>query len=110
MGDEVTVFGSFKRNTVNLEKILVRSVVRNVERNPRCPVCGKRMESAGKGQGFRCKRCKTHKSERESEHLKRDLEEGFYEVPPVARRHISKPLVRMREDAEKFGFKIFPSR
>ena len=110
VGDEVTVFGSFKRNTVNLEKILVRSVVRRAERNPRCPVCGKRMESAGKGQGFRCKRCKTHKAERELEHLKRDLEEGFYEVPPVARRHISKPLVRMREDAEKFGFKIFPSR
>ena len=110
VGDEVTVFGSFKRNTVNLEKILVRSVVRSVERNPRCPVCEKRMESAGKGQGFRCKRCKTHKAERESEPLKRDLEEGFYEVPPVARRHISKPLVRMREDAEKFGFKIFPSR
>ena len=110
VGDEVTVFGSFKRNTVNLEKMLVRSVVRRAERNPRCPVCGKRMESAGRGQGFRCKRCKTHKAERELEPLKRDLEEGFYEVPPVARRHISKPLVRMREDAEKFGFKIFPSR
>jgi hypothetical protein len=27
--------------------------------------------------------------------LPRDLEKGYYEVPPIARRHLSKPLVRM---------------
>ena len=25
--------------------------------------------------------------------VKRDIKEGFYEVPPSARRHLSKPLI-----------------
>ena len=36
--------------------------------------------------------------------LQRDLETGFYEVPPCARRHLSKPLLRMN------GEKVHPSR
>ena len=94
-GDKIRVFGSIKKDTLNLEKLEVVRLVRNRTVNPKCPVCGKRMESAGKGQPFRCRRCKTTAAEKEVEEIPRDIEEGYYEVPPCARRHLSKPLVRM---------------
>ncbi len=62
------------------------------------------MESAGKGQGYRCRRCKTHAEGRVRQLLPRDLETGYYEVPPCARRHLSKPLVRMNDE------KVHPAR
>ena len=40
----------------------------------------------------------------ECDSLARDLETGYYEVPPCARRHLSKPLVRMNDD------KVHPAR
>jgi tRNA(Ile2)-agmatinylcytidine synthase len=108
IGDEVTVYGSFKDRTINLEKIELRKLNVKVERNPNCNKCGKRMESAGKSQGYRCKRCKTYSTEKEVQIVDRDIEAGLYEVPPVARRHISKPLIRLRM---KEGFSNYhPSR
>lgn len=95
-GDVVEVYGSMKRDTINLEKINVVEVADVwIEENPTCPVCGRKMESAGKGKGFRCKRCKTKKYEKVRRKVRRNLDRGFYEVPPCARRHLSKPLVRM---------------
>lgn len=95
-GDVVEVYGSMKRDTINLEKINVVEVADVwIEENPTCPVCGRRMESAGKGKGFRCRRCKTKKYEKVRRKVRRNLDRGFYEVPPCARRHLSKPLVRM---------------
>jgi len=95
-GDVVEVYGSMKKDTINLEKLKVVEVAEvYVERNPICPSCGKRMESAGRNQGFRCKKCKTTAKERIREKVERSLEPGFYEVPPSARRHLSKPLIRM---------------
>jgi len=41
---------------------------------------------------------------RDSRPIPRDLETGFYEVPPSARRHLSKPLARMK------GQNVHPSR
>ncbi len=99
-GDVVEVYGSMKKDTINLEKLRVVEVAEvYVERNPICPRCGKRMESAGRNQGFRCRKCKTTAKERIREKVVRNLEPGFYEVPPSARRHLSKPLIRM--DAER---------
>ncbi len=95
-GDDVTVYGSFKNRTINLEKIELRKLNVTVTKNPKCPHCGKRMESAGRSQGYRCKQCKIYSSEKEVQIVLRDIEEGVYEVPPVARRHISKPLIRLR--------------
>ena len=95
IGDVVTVYGSFKNRTINLEKIVLRELNLKVKRNPRCEQCGKRMESAGRSQGYRCKQCKTYSSEKEVQIEDRGIEEGIYEVPPVARRHISKPLIRV---------------
>jgi tRNA(Ile2)-agmatinylcytidine synthase len=96
VGDLVEVYGSMKRNTINVEKINVIKLAEiYVEQNPICPVCGRRMDSAGKGKGFRCKRCKTKSFEKIKVRVERDLDTGFYEVPPCARRHLSKPLIRM---------------
>jgi tRNA(Ile2)-agmatinylcytidine synthase len=94
-GDEVEVYGSMKKDTINLEKINILSMVKACLENPACPVCRKKMESAGKNQGFRCKRCKTKAWKKVLKRIEREVEEGFYEVPPCARRHISKPLIRM---------------
>ncbi|HID43969.1 MAG TPA: DUF1743 domain-containing protein [Archaeoglobaceae archaeon] len=94
--DYVEVYGSMKKDTINLEKInILKFAELTIKENPLCPVCGKRMDSAGKNQGFRCKKCKTKSNQKTIRKLRREIEEGFYEVPPCARRHISKPLVRM---------------
>jgi tRNA(Ile2)-agmatinylcytidine synthase len=62
------------------------------------------MKSAGREQGYRCRRCKLKAEQQEKKILLRDVETGFYEVPPCARRHLSKQLVRMK------GQKVHPSR
>jgi tRNA(Ile2)-agmatinylcytidine synthase len=91
-GDEVTVFGSVKDSTLNLEKIKIDRLNMQELRNPVC--CDKRMKSMGKEQGYRCDKCGTVKKERVIEPLQRNISPGFYEVPPCARRHLSKPLIR----------------
>ena len=104
-GDLVEVYGAVKKGTVNLEKMEVVSLAeREVEEAPVCPSCRRRMKSAGRGQGYRCRRCKTLAGGKVLVPLPREIEEGFYEVPPCARRHLSKPLVRMIEE------KVHPSR
>ncbi len=95
-GDLVEVYGSMKKRTINLEKINVIELADiYIEENPICPKCGKRMDSAGRNKGFRCKKCKTRAFEKIKRKIERKLDTGFYEVPPCARRHLSKPLIRM---------------
>lgn len=104
VGDEVVVYGSMKDRTINLEKIEIISLADQfIKQNPIC-TCGKRMKSAGRHQGYRCKKCGTSADKPKYISIKRDIEMGLYEVPPSARRHISKPLVRVR------GKKIHPAR
>ncbi len=106
-GDEIVVYGSVGGNTLNIEKIQIRSLAAKSEtQNPVCPSCKKRMKSAGVGQGYRCKKCKTTADSAVSIEVERDLEIGLYEVPPSARRHLAKPLVRMGVQ----DFELFPSR
>jgi len=96
-GDLVEVYGAVRNGTLNIEKMNILELAeRSVLETPICPSCKRRMESAGKNQGYRCKRCKTKAQGRERKAQPRDLEEGFYEVPPCARRHLSKQLIRMK--------------
>ena len=99
VGDELTVAGEVSDGTLKLEKFAVRSLVRTEPVNPTCPGCGRRMESAGRAQGYRCRDCGTSAAEKAERPVDRDLEPGWYEVPPVARRHVAKPLVRGGFDA-----------
>ncbi|MFA1612100.1 TiaS agmantine-binding domain-containing protein [Halobellus rubicundus] len=98
-GDELTVCGEVSEGTLKVEKFAVRSLDRTAETTPTCGECGRSMESAGRGQGYRCRDCGTSAPGPETVEIDRDLEVGWYEVPPCARRHIAKPLVRGGFDA-----------
>jgi tRNA(Ile2)-agmatinylcytidine synthase len=74
--------------------------------NPRCPRCGKNMKSIGKGQGYRCRRCKIKDTDVGVKATiieeKRPIYLGNYEVPICARRHLFKPLKRMKLPKNEF--------
>ncbi len=101
-GDEVRAYGSVRSEprSLNLEKleVLHLSSRRIKVANPKCPDCSKSMKSTGASGGFRCRRCGT-KLPYEAAELRvpeRNIEVGLYEPPVSARRHLSKPLGRMR--------------
>ncbi|ARS91120.1 tRNA(Ile)(2)-agmatinylcytidine synthase [Natrarchaeobaculum aegyptiacum] len=98
-GDRLTVCGEVARGTLKLEKFAVRDLVTTERVTPTCPDCDRTMKSAGRDQGYRCRDCGTTAPGKETVRLERHLEEGWYEVPPCARRHVAKPLVRGGFDA-----------
>ncbi|AFK23307.1 tRNA(Ile2) 2-agmatinylcytidine synthetase TiaS [Pyrococcus sp. ST04] len=96
-GDEVIIAGGVKEHegvlTVNLEKFYPVKLAPNIEYvKPRCPKCGGTMKS--KGEYLKCKRCgyKMPKILMAVERP-RGLKRKIYEVPPDARKHLSRPLV-----------------
>ncbi len=94
-GDEVVAAGSYKGGSLNLEKIGVSRLADAVRiRPPICPACAKRMTSAGTEKGYKCRACGERSREPEIERAERALRPGWYEVPPTARRHLARPLVR----------------
>ncbi len=103
-GDLLEAYGSVREGqsshgpTINLEKLRVVSLRRTTSVNPLCPRCGSRLTSMGSNAGFKCRKKGCHfrdPSLRKSEQpLERSLKEGFYEPPPVAWRHLYKPLHR----------------
>ncbi len=100
-GDVIKVFGGIgEQNTFNIEKFQVIKLNDVEYKNPICK-CGKRMTSAGKNKGFKCKKCGNKISSNEKVPIKvtRFLKNTqFYETPVSARRHLSKPLCRMYLD------------
>ncbi len=106
-GDHVAVCGECERRsvggemreTLKLEKFAVRDLVRTERATPTCSDCGRRMSSAGRDQGYRCRDCGTAAPGRVDRPADRELGVGWYEVPPAARRHVAKPLVRGGFDA-----------
>jgi len=98
-GDKLRVYGGIgEKETLNIEKIEILELAKIYKtQNPICK-CGKRMKSAGSGKGFKCIKCgaKLRDGIKNTVEIKRDIQKGFYEVPPSARRHLSKPLVRMK--------------
>ncbi len=99
VGDDLTVCGEVSDGTLKLEKFAVRDLVDTERTVPTCPDCGRSMGSAGRGQGYRCRDCARSVPGKVEQPVERDLEVGWYEVPPCARRHIAKPLVRGGFDA-----------
>lgn len=98
VGDEIRVYGSVKDRTVNLEKLEILSLAPLTRMvSPVCPQCDRHMESAGARQGYRCKRCRTKAPGLITEEINRDLELGLYEVPPTARRHLARQIIRITE-------------
>lgn len=99
-GDVVTVCGEVSDGTVKLEKLCVERLDNTEQRVPQCSGCENTMESAGADSGYRCRSCDTHASGKKQVSVERQLECGWYEVPPCARRHIAKPLIRGGYQAE----------
>jgi tRNA(Ile2)-agmatinylcytidine synthase len=106
-GDEVEVCGAVRRAqggkplTLNLEKINILSLSpKMTHRNPLCPSCGKGMESMGKGQGFRCKKCgaKLEAAEKVVIALPRGLKLGLHFTSTRSQRHLTKPLRRYGQE------------
>ncbi len=101
-GDIVNVYGSVREQplTINVEKLKINELTENIIKlhNPRCPSCKKSMKSIGHGKGFRCRACHQVLPLAQAPHasMPRNLNLGFYEVPVVARRHLSKPLKRFK--------------
>jgi tRNA(Ile2)-agmatinylcytidine synthase len=96
-GDEIIAAGGVKEFegelTLNLEKFYVVSLAKKIEyKKPKCPKCGGTMKS--KGDYLKCKKC-GHKMPKVliPVEVPRKLERKIYEVPPDARRHLSRPLV-----------------
>jgi tRNA(Ile2)-agmatinylcytidine synthase len=115
IGDVVEVYGGVRPPasgnpaTINLEKMRVIKVATKTRvRNPVCPSCGKGMESMGRGQGLRCKKCgrRSRNAEKLVVPVPRALAEGLCLPPPRAHRHLTKPEVRYGR--EKRGEKPLP--
>lgn len=103
VGDAVEVYGAVRRRlkgerlTVNLEKIEILSLAPKILlQNPVCTDCGKRLESMGKGKGFRCKKCGSRFEETEKIKVvaERSLKPGLYVTSAGSQRHLTKPLSR----------------
>ncbi|MFB6298388.1 MAG: DUF1743 domain-containing protein [Salinirussus sp.] len=99
VGDRITVCGEVDDGTLKLEKFAARELVRTEATTPDCPDCGRSMASAGRDQGYRCRDCGRRADGKVRRAIDREIEAGWYEVPPVARRHVAKPLVRGGFDA-----------
>ena len=104
VGDEVEVYGGVRPPsnthpaTVNLEKIRVLRLVEvKVEANPRCPRCGARAKSMGRGKGYQCDKCRLKlppNTPKEVTVKPRSIAETLYIPPPRAHRHLTKPYTR----------------
>ena len=103
IGDSVEVCGAVRKPsatrplTINLEKIkILKFAQKTVRQNPVCPTCGKRLESMGKGKGFRCKKCGARFSDAEKMQVAvaRELKAGLYVTSTRSQRHLTKPLRR----------------
>ncbi|MFX0149854.1 MAG: DUF1743 domain-containing protein [Candidatus Hodarchaeota archaeon] len=103
-GDEIVVFGGVRPAskatplTINLEEFQVIQL-KNVSKRiiPKCPLCGASLTSAGKIQGFKCKKCSYISSKKDYIEipLSRKIRAGVrYVIPICAQRHLTKPVSR----------------
>ncbi len=109
-GDKVEIGGSVRKKSrkhgaaINLEYIHVLELAKDiVTSNPLCRKCGKRMESQGRGQAFRCSACgsKDPSAEKIKMERPRAIQKNLYVPPTRAQRHLTKPLQRYLADNRK---------
>jgi tRNA(Ile2)-agmatinylcytidine synthase len=111
VGDVVEVMGctrpasSTHGVTINLEKINIVELADLVYYvNPKCPRCGSTMESAGRGKGFRCRKCGYRDPSATKIPIKRErgVKPGLYEPPKIAFKHLMKPASRIGREKRRF--------
>ncbi len=95
-GDAVGVYGTVREEPfgINIEKLKILNLSKQYVKDKKCS-CGGTLKSKGVKSGYVCNKCgkKIKYDEIKLIEVKRDIKEGFYEVPPSARRHLSKPLI-----------------
>lgn len=96
-GDGLRMVGALADGALRLEKLRVNALAEHLvkQENPKCPACARSMKSAGVGQGYRCRVCKT-KAPPEAAGwapAPRSIALGWHEVPIMARRHLHRPVV-----------------
>ncbi|MFQ5980927.1 MAG: DUF1743 domain-containing protein [Candidatus Heimdallarchaeota archaeon] len=108
-GDEILAFGGIRPAskehpaTLNLEKVNVMRIYPYTKKqNPICPSCRKRLKSAGRNKGYKCKRCSQRFLDLRPEFISlpvpRVIKEGDWIQPPArAWRHLTRPLTRSRQ-------------
>ncbi len=91
-GDKVRVYGTLRDNCLNVEKMEIIDLVKIFVRlPPKCTKCGGNMRSKGHND-YRCPDCGHRTSTPSFVVEKRDIRTGFYDVPVIARRHLSRPF------------------
>lgn len=91
-GDMIRVFGSYINETLNIEKMeIIALSCRYMRGPPICDSCGGRMSNKGVGD-YRCRKCNSRKSMPHYRIMERKLVPGKYDVPVIARRHLSRPF------------------
>lgn len=104
-GDQIIAVGSFLNGTLNLEKFCLCSMETDeITSAPFCSKCQKQMTSAGAGKGYKCRKCGAKARTPETIIRDREILTGWYEVPPTARRHLARPLIRGREVIREGSF------
>ena len=108
-GDVVTVCGTCHLweglgRVIHAEKLVINSLINYRLMNPRCPKCGARMKSAGRGKGWKCPKCgfRSKDLEREKVPIKRLLTTGIYLPPESSFKHLMKPLRRYGREKKCF--------
>lgn len=103
-GDVINIAGGVRpysprgKLTISVEAMKVVSIAqRYVRVPPRCPSCGARMESLGKGKGYRCPRCglRLGSAQKQSLVVERELMPGSYYYKAGRARHLSPVGVRL---------------
>lgn len=105
VGDTVTICGEITDGTLKLEKFNLHNLRNYTLENPICPGCENTMKSAGRNAGYRCRSCGTSRGSKEKVPLQREIDTGWHEVPPCARRHIAMPLIRKKTQDKKHPYK-----
>lgn len=114
-GDHVELGGSVRRKSqknpaaFNVEYIRVIRLAENyVLSNPLCKVCGVRMESSGRLQGFRCGKCgyRLKDGSKLKRLIPRNLRAGLYFPPPRSQRHLTKPPYRHLHQRKELPKKV----
>ncbi len=91
-GDLIQVYGSYVNKTLNVEKMEVLEVSQVYSRIlPFCDACGNKMESKGR-EDYRCPKCHSRKTTPGYKKVMRQINAGKYDVPVIARRHLSRPF------------------
>ncbi|MHB1868480.1 MAG: single stranded DNA-binding domain-containing protein, partial [Nitrososphaerales archaeon] len=104
VGDVIEAGGGIRKSTILHPKILnleyfkpIKLAKKITYSNPECPNCKISMNSAGKGKGYRCKKCgdRVFTQKRAVEETRQLMPKRIYAPPLKAHRHLTKPKHRL---------------